>query len=98
MTDWLTLVWLAVLSVAQPLWLIFYAFAYDWRGTPLGPVWLAKGGALSVLWPTLLTDQFVDVPGWVWAFVIGPSLAFATVLWLVVTVAVRLKPSHQPRP
>jgi hypothetical protein len=98
MTDWLTLVWLAVLSVAQPLWLIFYAFAYDWRGTPLGPVWLAKGGALSVLWPTLLTDQFVDVPNWVWAFVIGPSLASATVLWLVVTVAVRLKPTHQPRP
>lgn len=98
MTEVLLLVWLSILAVAQPLWLIFYTFTYDWRETPLGPVWLAKGGALAITWPTLLTDQFVDVPTWLWSYVIGPALVVGTLAWLFVTVAVRVGRSSQPRP
>lgn len=98
MADTLVLVWLAVLSVAQVSWCLFYASAYDWRSTPLGPVWLAKGSALGVLWPTLLANQFVEVPDVAWVL-IGGALSVGTVAWLVVTVRVwRNRRANQPRP
>ena len=99
MTDAILILgWLLGLSIVQVAWVTFYAGSYAWRTTALGPVWLAKGVALAILWPTLLIDQFHNVPDWVFARVIGPLLFAATLAWLVVTVRVRLRRGEQPKP
>lgn len=91
-------VWLLGLTVVQVAWVVFYAASYAWRSTDLGPVWLAKGAALAVLWPTLLADQFTEVPDWLFSRIIGPMLFVATLAWLVVTIRVRRQRGGQPRP
>lgn len=99
MTDGLMIaVWLLGLTIVQVAWVVFYAASYAWRTTALGPVWLAKGAALAVLWPTLLVDQFAGVPDWLFSRVVGPMLFVGTLAWLVVTVRVRLRRGEQPRP
>lgn len=80
---------LAVLALVQTAWCCYYATRYAWRTTPLGPVWLAKGGLLAALWPLLAVNELVGMPHWVWVALIGPALIAATAAWLVVTVRVR---------
>ena len=96
MADMLT-VWLVLMTVTQLAWCAFYAVAFDWRATALGPVWLAKGAALAILWPTLLLDRFREVPDWFFSLFVGPLLFAGTLSWLVVTVRVRLR-GESPRP
>lgn len=88
----LLIVELVVLSVLQIAWGVYYGLRYRWRQTPLGPVWLAKGGVLAMLWPLLVVNEFARVPTWVWSWVIGPLLILATGRWLWVTVRVRQRP------
>ena len=79
---------LVALWLVQSAWCIYYATRYRWRATSLGPVWLAKGSLLSLLWPLLALNQIVHLPTWVWTLLIGPALIAATLAWLVVTVHV----------
>lgn len=83
------LVELAALWLIQSAWCVYYATRYRWRSTSLGPVWLAKGSLLAVLWPLLAVNQVVHIPSWVWSVLIAPLLIAATGAWLVVTVRVR---------
>jgi hypothetical protein len=83
------LVWLVLLAVLQWSWCIYYGFLYRWRATSLGPVWLAKGSMLAVLWPLLVVNEAWHVPTWVWSLLVGPGLVGATAAWLWVTVHVR---------
>lgn len=85
--------WLALLTLLQVTWCVYYATRYDWRATPLGPVWLAKGSALAVLWPLLAVNQIADIHDLVWGVVLGPLLAATTGAWLFVTVRTK----HRPR-
>ena len=80
---------LAALWLIQSAWCIYYVTRYRWRATALGPVWLAKGSLLALLWPLLAVNQIVHIPSWVWTAIIGPSLIAATLAWLLVTVQVR---------
>lgn len=79
---------LALLWSLQTAWCLYYALRYRWRATPLGPVWLAKGSLLALLWPLLAVNEVVHVPGWVWTVCIGPALIAATGAWLLVTILV----------
>lgn len=79
---------LAALWLLQSAWCVYYATRYRWRTTPLGPVWLAKGSLLALLWPLLVVNEVVGVPHWVWTALIGPALVAATAAWLFVTVRV----------
>lgn len=85
----LLLAWLVALAIVQNAWCAYYSFRFRWWETPLGPVWLAKGSVLAMLWPLLVVNEFWRVPDWVWTLIIGPLLTAATVAWLVVTVRVR---------
>ena len=85
---------LVVLSALQIAWWVYYERTYAWRDTPLGPVWLAKGGLLALLWPALAINEFLDLPDWVWTLILGPGLIAATAWWLAVTVRA---PSPPPR-
>ena len=84
----LLLLWLVLLTVIQWAWCIYYAVSYRWRATPLGPVWLAKGVMLAILWPLLVVNEAVHIPTWVWSLLVGPGLVAATSAWLWVTVRV----------
>ena len=77
---------LVILAGLQATWWVYYNRAYRWQDTPLGPVWLAKGGLLALLWPLLAVNEFWSVPTWVWTLILGPGLIAATAWWLVVTV------------
>lgn len=79
---------LLVVWILQSAWCIYYSQVYKWRRTPLGSVWLAKGSVLALLWLALGLDQTLDVPDWVFGFVIGPLLIATTARWLYVTVMV----------
>ena len=96
--DALLLVWLAALTVAQWSWCLYYGLRFRWRATSLGPVWLAKGSMLAVLWPLLIVNQAAHIPAWVWSLLVGPGLAAATVAWLVVTVRVDREKRRGPSP
>lgn len=89
LTDAVIAVALVVVWALQSTWCIYYSSAYQWRDTPLGPVWLAKGSVLALLWLLLGIDQVVNVPNWVFAYIIGPLLIATTARWLAVTVKVR---------
>lgn len=79
---------LAALWLLQSAWCVYYALRYRWRSTRLGPVWLAKGSLLALLWPLLAVNQIAHLPEWVWTACIAPALIAATGAWLVVTVHV----------
>lgn len=81
---------LGLLWLIQSAWCVYYATRYRWRTTRLGPVWLAKGSILAILWPLLAVNQVVHLPGWVWTCAIAPALLAATSAWLIVTVHVDL--------
>lgn len=91
----LMLAWLVTLTVVQLAWCTYYGLSYRWRATPLGPVWLAKGSMLALLWPLLILNEAVRVPLWVWSLLIGPGLTAATIAWLWVTVHVH-RPNARP--
>lgn len=80
---------LSVLAALQISWVLYYGLRYRWRSTRLGPVWLAKGGLLAVVWPLLAVNEVVHLPTWVWSVVIAPGLIAVTAAWLIVTVHVR---------
>ena len=88
------LIELAVLTILQAAWWVYYARNYRWRDTALGPVWLAKGGMLALLWPALIVNEVSHLPAWVWTAILGPGLIAATAWWLAVTVRA---PSPPPR-
>lgn len=79
---------LGLLWLIQSAWCIYYALRYPWRTTRLGPVWLAKGSLLAIVWPLLAVNQVAHLPEWVWTVLIAPALIVATTAWLVVTVRV----------
>lgn len=79
---------LVALWLIQSAWCVYYATRYRWRSTRLGPVWLAKGSLLALLWPLLAVNQIVHLPEWVWTLLIAPGLLAATSAWLIVTILV----------
>ena len=78
---------LGILASLQLAWCLVYASG-AWRSTPLGWVWLFKGGTLAVVWLLLFVDRVVDVPSPVWVVVAGLLIA-ATATWLWFTVQAR---------
>lgn len=78
---------LAVLAALQLAWWVVYASG-AWRDTPLGWVWLFKGGCLAVVWAALLVDQIIDVPSAAWVVLLLALIA-ATGTWLWVTIQAR---------
>ena len=86
MSDDLIIAWLAVLMMLQWGWCVFYATAYAWRDTDLGPVWLTKGAALAIFWTLMLANEFAEVPDGVWSYFVGPLLTVGTFGWVFVTV------------
>ena len=88
MTDHAIIGALAALLALQVTWLVAY-LTTDWRSTPLGGVWLAKGSGLAALWLLLLADQIGNVPDH-WFAVLGVLLVAATGAWTWVTVKAAL--------
>lgn len=78
---------LIVLAIEQIAWCIVYVSG-AWRDTPLGWVWLFKGGCLAVVWAALLLDQVVNVPDVAWVLLLLALIA-ATGVWLRVTILAR---------
>ena len=87
MTDLLLTVGIGYLAVVQTLWCVVYGTG-AWRTTPLGWVWLLKGGGFALLWVALFVNRLADLPDWLWVL-LSVVLATATTLWLVVTVKAR---------
>lgn len=86
-TDDLTTFGLGLLAALQITWCLVYASG-AWRDTPLGWVWLFKGGALAVVWALLFVNELTHLPGVVWA-VLACVLVAATATWLWVTILAR---------
>lgn len=78
---------LGVLATLQVAWCLVYVTS-AWRSTPLGWVWLLKGGALGVVWTLLLVHQVRPIPDGVWVALLG-LLIVATGIWLWVTIQAR---------
>ena len=87
MTDLLLTIGIGYLALVQTAWCVVY-ISGAWRTTPLGWVWLLKGGSFAALWLALFVDQIVDMPHWLW-LLLAALLAVATTTWLVVTIKAR---------
>ena len=87
MTDLLLTIGIGYLAVVQTAWCVVYGTG-AWRSTPLGWVWLLKGGGFAALWVALFVDRLVDLPHPLW-HLLAALLSVATTWWLVVTIRAR---------